>query len=271
MKKLACFTLVLGAAGALVFSCTPSRPEPGSDLPVPKDGGADVEELPPTTGGAVLDGTYAAPTFMQTADKLVKMTLSFIWVVKQSGKFEPGDAKLGGTVHIDGFEPATKMSFADVPISSQGEFTVEIQNMMIPKELNTALTGNVVKSVLTYSGCRIIDSCRFACQVHAKLLDVPSFVGQLPQVDADGSFTAVSTNPACQTDAGPGDAEAGAPDAKPDTQPDTTPGPDADAGAPDGSEAGPGDAADTGTDVSAEASTDADAQSSEAGDVEVEQ
>jgi hypothetical protein len=167
--------------------------------------------------GTALDGTYVAPIFLQTADKLVKMTFRFVWVVKQSGKLEQGDAKLGGTVHIDGFEARTKKSFSDAPISSQGQFGVEIQNMVFPKELNSALTGDVEKSVVSFKECRVADSCRFSCHVHVKLLDVPSFVGMLPQVDMDGDFTAFGTSPGCPPfDAGAADAEAGAADAKPE-------------------------------------------------------
>jgi hypothetical protein len=244
MKQLTRTIMAACLACIGLAGCNPERPEPGSDMPVlVTDAGGQrdvVDELPTLPPGSSLNGTYVAVANVKTPDNIVNVPLVLIWNLHQAGVIEQGSAALSGSLYIDTFESTTKKDFANASVSALGAFHVDVQNMLIPKELNPLLKQDVSESALAFQNGQVLSSCRFTGHLKATLKNVVSSLGSLPEVILEGDFGAIGTADACAAESDGGLPETG----KGDTGADVT--------LSDGSHAD----ADGSTDVSVEA-TDA--------------
>lgn len=179
----AAFVSLLLAAVLSSGSCSVDRPSPGSDLPPLPDAGApDVsEDRGVMQPGSVLDGTFVAPT--------------------QAGVISDGTATLSGSVHIDDYESRTLRTFERVVVSAQRRFRIDLETMLIPKELNSLLADDVTDTTVAFVDVQIADSCQFAGRMDGILRKVNSKLGLLPEVVVAGDFTATGSSCACATDA----------------------------------------------------------------------
>jgi hypothetical protein len=232
MKTPARITGLGGLLVVLAMSCTPERPEPGSDLPSLSSDASSEAGYPPMDPGSTVSGRYVADTVLKTLDGVVDAKLNLIFLITQTGVIADGTATLTGSVHIDQLEDKTKKEFTAVPVTKEGVFAIEVQNMFIPKEVNPLLNKDVTESVISFKDAHVINSCEFRGQMEAKLLNVDSQAGLLPEVLVFGPFVATGTSPPCG-DGGVPEASDDATDATSEPIPDA--GPEAGDDASDGS------------------------------------
>lgn len=260
MKTPARFTRLGGLLVVLALSCTPERPDPGSDLPpLATDASSEGGNYPPMQPGSALSGRYVAATEAKTLDGVVNAKLNFIFVITQTGVIADGTATLSGSLHIDQLEAETKKDFTGVPVTKEGVFAIEVKDMLIPKSVNALLNQDVKESVVRFRDAHVITSCEFQGEMAADLINVDSKAGQLALVEVFGPFTANGQSGPCgdggEVEAGD-DAESGVSDAAQETAADS--GADA---AQDADDAGPDVSEDGGADGSADSADDAaDAQ-----------
>jgi hypothetical protein len=208
MNTLARITGLGGLLVVLAISCTPERPEPGSDLPPLADASSEASNYPPMQPGSALAGRYVADTVLKTLDGVVDAKLNIIFNITQSGVIADGTATLSGSVHIDKLEDKTKKEFTAVPVTKDGVFAIEVKNMFIPKEVNALLNKDVTESVIAFNDAHVITSCEFQGQMAATLLNVDSQAGMLPEVLVYGPFKAEGG--ACDDGGVPGTGDAAA-------------------------------------------------------------
>jgi len=239
MKSAARLARLGGFLVVLALSCTPDRPEPGSDLPVPPqpDAASDVtDELPPMQPGSQLNGTFVAVTLAKDTNNVVKVTLALVFTLQQTGKIEDGTATLSGTVHIDQYEALTKKDFSGVAISKDGAFEIQVQNMLIPQALSPLLAADVTDTTVTFGSAQVINSCEFKGHMVGVLRNITSKAGPVAEVTVSGDFDALGTDASCASLLDGGLPEAGG-DAAPPDAPEPTEAA-AESGAEDASDSG---------------------------------
>lgn len=163
--------------------------------------------------GSSLQGTFVASTTAKTPDNVVKVPLTFIFALQQTGKIEDGKATLSGTVHIDQYESQTTKPFSSAPIAKDGSFEIVVQNMLIPQSLNVLLAADVTDTTVAFQSCQVINSCEFTGTVAATLRNVTSKAGPIAQVVVSGDFDGLGAAPQCAALLDGGLPETGAPDA----------------------------------------------------------